>query len=102
MDRVLHAVATALRDAEPVLTRMDQAVGDGDLGISLARGAAALERDLPTYPTTDAAGTLRALSATLRRALGGSSGPFYAVALLPNVLACALLARRRVVRPVTA
>ena len=82
VDRVLHAVAAALRDAEPVLTRMDQAVGDGDLGISLARGAAAMERDLLTYPTADAAETLRALSATLRRALGGSSGPFYAVALL--------------------
>ncbi len=82
VDRVLHAVATALRDAEPVLTRMDQAVGDGDLGITLARGAAAVERDLPAYPTADAAETLRALSATLRRALGGSSGPFYAVALL--------------------
>ena len=82
VDRALRAVAAALRDAEPVLTRMDQAVGDGDLGISLARGAAAVERDLPAYPTADAADTLRALSATLRRALGGSSGPFYAVALL--------------------
>jgi len=82
VDRVLQAVAATLRAAEPMLTRMDQAVGDGDLGISLARGAAAMERDLPAYPTTDAAGTLRALSATLRRALGGSSGPFYAVALL--------------------
>ena len=82
MDRALRAVAAALRDAEPMLTRMDQAVGDGDLGISLARGAAAIERDLPAYPTADAAETLRALSATLRRALGGSSGPFYAVALL--------------------
>ncbi len=82
VDRVLHAVAIALREAEPMLTRMDQVVGDGDLGISLARGAAAIERDMPTYPTTDTAATLRALSATLRRALGGSSGPFYAVALL--------------------
>jgi dihydroxyacetone kinase len=82
VDRVLRSVASALREAEPLLTRMDQAVGDGDLGISLARGAAAIERDLPSYPTTDAAGTLRALSATLRRALGGSSGPFYAAALL--------------------
>ena len=82
VDRVLRAVAAALRDAEPVLTRMDQAVGDGDLGISLARGAAAMERDLPAYPTANAAETLRALSATLRRTLGGSSGPFYAVALL--------------------
>jgi dihydroxyacetone kinase len=82
VDRVLRAVAATLRAAEPALTRMDQVVGDGDLGISLARGSAAIERDLPTYPTADVAGTLRALSATLRRALGGSSGPFYAVALL--------------------
>ena len=82
VDRVLLAVASALRAEEAELTRLDQAVGDGDLGISLARGAAAIERDLPTYPTADAAATLRALSATLRRALGGSSGPFYAVALL--------------------
>ncbi len=82
VDRVLQAVAATLRTAEAELTRMDQVVGDGDLGISLARGAAAIERDLATYPTTDAAGTLRAMAATLRRALGGSSGPFYAVALL--------------------
>lgn len=81
-DRVLNAVAATLRAAEAELTHMDRVVGDGDLGISLARGAAAIERDLPTYPTTDAAGTLRALAATLRRALGGSSGPFYAGALL--------------------
>jgi len=82
VDRVLRAVAATLRGAEAELTRMDQVVGDGDLGISLARGAAAIERDLPTYPTADLAETLRALSATLRKALGGSSGPFYAVALL--------------------
>ena len=82
VDRVLHAVAATLRAAEAELTHMDRVVGDGDLGISLARGAAAIERDLPTYPTTDPAETLRALAATLRRALGGSSGPFYAVALL--------------------
>jgi len=82
VDRALHAVAATLRAVEAELTHMDRVVGDGDLGISLARGAAAIERDLPTYPTTDAASTLRALAATLRRALGGSSGPFYAVALL--------------------
>ena len=82
MDAAIRAIAAALRAAEPELTRLDQAAGDGDLGISMARGAAAMERDLPTYPTTDPAATARALSATLRRALGGSSGPFYAVMLL--------------------
>ncbi|HYZ41999.1 MAG TPA: DAK2 domain-containing protein, partial [Stellaceae bacterium] len=61
---------------------LDQAVGDGDLGISLARGAEAIERDLPGYDLTDAGATLRSLSATLMRALGGTSGPLYAAFLL--------------------
>ncbi len=82
VDAALRAVIAALRAAEPELTRLDQASGDGDLGISMARGAAAMERDLPTYPTQDPAATARAMSGTLRRALGGSSGPFYAVMLL--------------------
>ena len=82
VDAALQAVVAALRHAEPELTRLDQVSGDGDLGISMARGATAMERDLPTYPTRDPAATARALSGTLRRALGGSSGPFYAVMLL--------------------
>jgi dihydroxyacetone kinase len=45
---VLKAVCTSLREAEPRLTELDQAVGDGDLGISLARGANAILADLPT------------------------------------------------------
>ena len=82
VDAGVRAVCAALIAAEPELTRLDQISGDGDLGASMARGAEAMLRDLPTYPTTDPAGTARALSATLRRALGGSSGPFYAVMLL--------------------
>jgi dihydroxyacetone kinase len=75
-------VCAALFAAEAELTRLDQAVGDGDLGISLARGARAVEHELAQYPLGNKAATLRALSATLRRALGGTSGPLYAVALL--------------------
>jgi dihydroxyacetone kinase len=41
-----------------------------------------VEHELVRYPLDDQAATLRALSATLRRALGGTSGPLYAVALL--------------------
>jgi dihydroxyacetone kinase len=79
---VLQSVCAALFAAEAELTRLDQAVGDGDLGISLARGARAVEHELAQYPLGNKAATLRALSATLRRALGGTSGPLYAVALL--------------------
>ena len=82
VDRVLRAVAAALQVAEPELTRLDQLAGDGDLGISMARGAAAMLDALPDLPTADLPATLRALSAVLRRSLGGSSGPFYAMGLL--------------------
>jgi dihydroxyacetone kinase len=68
----------ALIDAEPRLTVMDQAVGDGDLGISLERGARAVQDAMTTYPFDDPAATLHALSVTLKRALGGTSGPLYA------------------------
>jgi dihydroxyacetone kinase len=61
---------------------LDRVVGDGDLGISLARGAQALERDLPNYDLDNPASTLRAISQSLREALGGSSGPLYAVLFL--------------------
>ena len=76
------AVAAALCDAEPTLTRMDQAVGDGDLGISLERGARAMLDDLKHYDLSDPAATLEAIAGTLRKALGGTSGPLYAVFLL--------------------
>lgn len=79
---VLLSVAAALRRAEHRLTALDQAVGDGDLGISLERGAEAIERDLPTYDLSDPAAMLANVSATLMRALGGTSGPLYAAFLL--------------------
>ena len=81
MARVLTAVARALTEAELRLTTLDREVGDGDLGISLARGAEAILRELPTLGP-DPAAALRQLSASVRRAVGGSSGPFYAVFLL--------------------
>ncbi|SFK52288.1 dihydroxyacetone kinase family protein [Falsiroseomonas stagni] len=79
-DAVL-AVATALEGAEARLTALDAATGDGDLGLSLARGAAAL-RALPDGAFADAPTVLTAMAAALRRAIAGSSGPFYATALL--------------------
>jgi ATP-dependent dihydroxyacetone kinase len=75
------AVATALEGAEARLTALDAATGDGDLGLSLARGAVAL-RALPNGAFADAPTALTAMAGTLRRAIAGSSGPFYATALL--------------------
>jgi dihydroxyacetone kinase len=78
----IRAAARSLIEAEGRLTELDQAAGDGDLGISLARGARAILESLPEYPLDDPATTLHGLSLTLQRVLGGTSGPLYAMALL--------------------
>jgi dihydroxyacetone kinase len=80
--RAALAVAAALEKAEAHLTELDAAAGDGDLGASMTRGVAAI-RALPgaawlAHPSV----VLMRIADALRRAIGGSSGPFYATALL--------------------
>ncbi|OXI78890.1 dihydroxyacetone kinase subunit DhaK [Burkholderia sp. AU33423] len=77
----LHAVAQTLIDHEQTLTDLDAAAGDGDLGASMLRAAQAILA-LPEAAYGTPAGALSALGAALRRAIAGSSGPFYATALL--------------------
>lgn len=79
--RALEAVCTALIDAEPALTELDSQVGDGDLGTSLARGVRAIRAELDFLPAAPDA-LLARVSAIIRRAIGGTSGPLYAVGLL--------------------
>jgi dihydroxyacetone kinase len=80
--RAIEAACNALIAAESELTEMDRIVGDGDLGTSLKRAAAAVKDAVTTYPLDDVADTLKALGHTLRRELGGSSGPLYGVLFL--------------------
>jgi ATP-dependent dihydroxyacetone kinase len=79
--RAALAAADALDAAEPKLTELDSVAGDGDLGGSMKRAAEAIRVLPPTSFSSGAAG-LSAIAAALRRAIGGSSGPFYAVALM--------------------
>jgi dihydroxyacetone kinase len=75
------AVAEALTAAEARLTALDARAGDGDLGLSMARGAAAI-RALPEAAWADPPTAFARIGAALGRAIAGSSGPFYATALL--------------------
>ncbi|MGK9164740.1 dihydroxyacetone kinase subunit DhaK [Inquilinus limosus] len=75
------AVADALIKAEPYLTDLDTRAGDGDLGASMVRAAEAIQA-LPDSAWADPSGALATVGDALRRAIGGSSGPFYATALL--------------------
>ncbi|MGF6228584.1 ATP-dependent dihydroxyacetone kinase [Inquilinus ginsengisoli] len=76
-----RVVADALVKAEPHLTDLDARAGDGDLGASMVRAAEAI-RALPEDAWADPSRALASVGDALRRAIGGSSGPFYATALL--------------------
>lgn len=75
------AVAEALEKAEAHLTELDSLAGDGDLGASMERGAKAL-RALPDTAYANPETLFVATANTLRRMIAGSSGPFYAAALM--------------------
>lgn len=76
MASLVTAAATALRDAEPLLTKYDTIVGDGDCGITMKRGAVyvldALDKgELPTdHPVT----LFTALADAVSQSMGGTSG----------------------------
>lgn len=78
---VAKLVAGALIAAEPKLTQLDSVAGDGDLGTSMVRGAEAI-LSLPSESFADVSGGLMAMANAMRKAIGGSSGPFYATGLM--------------------
>jgi dihydroxyacetone kinase len=82
LQRAIQAACQALRSGEDKLTRLDQAVGDGDLGLSMLRGAEAVDLLMHSCNFDDPVRTLRVMSAALQRAMAGSSGPLYGVLLL--------------------
>ena len=77
----LDAVAHALIENEALFTDLDSRAGDGDLGASMQRAAQAMLA-VPPGALGSPGSALAALSMALRRAIAGSSGPFYATALL--------------------
>jgi ATP-dependent dihydroxyacetone kinase len=81
MRHIVDAVADRLLAVEETLTDLDGKAGDGDLGASMARGAAAI-RSLPEQSFSTPNALLLAMGGAIRRAIGGSSGPFYATGLV--------------------
>jgi dihydroxyacetone kinase len=79
--KAMLAIAEALDAAEQKLTELDSVAGDGDLGASMVRGAVAL-RGVAAQQFSTPSKALDALALALRREIAGSSGPFYAIALM--------------------
>lgn len=79
---VISHVMKTLISSEPLLTELDSVVGDGDIGISLSRGASAVLQESDQLAWNHPGQALQQISAILRRTLGGTSGPLYSVFVL--------------------
>jgi dihydroxyacetone kinase-like protein len=89
LERWLRMSAARIHDEAATLTALDQAIGDGDHGINLDRGFAAIVAQLdadaqdPAESDVARSGTLlRNAGRTLISKVGGASGPLYGTAFL--------------------
>ena len=79
---LIRHVTQTLIDHVEELTALDQAIGDGDHGLNMRRGALAIQArldELAGQPLNDA---LRTMGMTCMSTIGGSSGPVFGTLLV--------------------
>ena len=79
---ILKAIAEKVQEQKDYLTGLDNEIGDGDHGINLARGFAAVEEKLPSLADKDIGDILKGVGMTLVSTVGGASGPLYGTAFM--------------------
>ena len=78
----LRRGAAGLEAQSDYLTELDQAVGDGDLGITASKAAVALENYLQTPPEDDLGSYIASAGMALNRAASSTMGTLLATALM--------------------
>jgi len=79
---LIEAVALTLIEHADELTELDRAIGDGDHGINMKRGAEAVLAKADSLAQLPLAELLRQSGMTLVMTVGGASGPLYGTLLL--------------------
>ncbi len=77
LEKIISHVTAVLNEKEAELTKLDQAIGDGDHGINMKRGAtavAAISDEIVALPFGEA---MKKIGMTLVMSIGGASGPLY-------------------------
>jgi dihydroxyacetone kinase-like protein len=75
--RLIEGVARAVIEHADELTALDQAIGDGDHGLNMKRGAEAVIAQVDALATKPLPEALKAIGSTLVMKVGGASGPLY-------------------------
>ena len=79
---MIRAATQTLIDHLEELTALDQAIGDGDHGLNMKRGAQAIQAKLPEWQGKTLNATLKAMGMTCMSTIGGSSGPVFGTLLV--------------------
>lgn len=74
---LIQAATQTLIDHVDELTALDQAIGDGDHGLNMRRGAQAIQAKLPEMAGKSLNETLKTMGLTCMATIGGSSGPVF-------------------------
>ncbi len=74
-EKLVRALADAMIQHADELTSLDQAIGDGDHGLNMKRGFAAVLAALPGLADKSMPEMLKTIGTTLVMKVGGASGP---------------------------
>lgn len=81
-DDIVARCASAIETNTNLLTQLDQAIGDGDHGLNMARGFAALRKAYCDSREEDFSSLCQTLGMALVMNVGGASGPLYGSMLI--------------------
>ena len=79
---IVQAVSEKIEAEKDLLTELDSAIGDGDHGINMARGAKAVMEKLPSLIEKDTGTLLKGIGMAIVSSVGGASGPLYGTAFM--------------------
>lgn len=79
---ILTRIAQRMEEEKLFLSELDNAIGDGDHGINMARGFGEVVKKLPALEDKDVGTILKTTGMTLVSTVGGASGPLYGTAFM--------------------
>src|SRR5690349_22454867 len=82
MYNIFFSFASTMRDNEAYLTRLDEAIGDGDHGLNMALGFHKIQEQIQLMPPGTPDLLLRTAGMTLVTTISGASGPLYGAAFI--------------------
>ncbi|WP_271004677.1 dihydroxyacetone kinase ADP-binding subunit DhaL1 [Listeria seeligeri] len=80
--RWLNDFGERVQENKQLLSNLDQAIGDGDHGINMARGLSELKKAFADKEPTDLKDVFKTAGMTMVSKVGGASGPLYGTAFL--------------------